>query len=68
MATKHDETNGWRRSSYCASGTCVEVSLSEGSVVVRHSRTHACQLTFTSEEWSAFVRGVKNGEFDSMAQ
>ena len=55
-------------SSYCNIGGCVEVGQADGAVVVRDSkdaeRRHA--LTFTTDEWAAFVRGVKAGEFDPM--
>jgi hypothetical protein len=53
-------------SSYCSFGGCVEVGRSpEGSVVVRDTKDRAQQaLTFTDEEWVAFVAGVKAGEFD----
>ena len=53
-------------SSYCSFGNCVEVGRSpEGSVVVRDTKDGAQEaLTFTDEEWTAFVAGVKAGEFD----
>ena len=50
-----------------AGGNCVEVgSLDDGSVAVRHSknREFGATLVFTTEEWAAFVTGVKAGEFD----
>ncbi|MBL8926814.1 MAG: DUF397 domain-containing protein [Pseudonocardia sp.] len=53
-------------SSYCSYGNCVEVGRSpEGTVVVRDTKDCAqAPLTFTDEEWVAFVAGVKAGEFD----
>jgi hypothetical protein len=59
----------YRISSFCNLGNCVEVGRSpDGSVTVRDTkdaeRRHA--LTFTTDEWTAFVRGVKAGEFDPM--
>jgi hypothetical protein len=57
----------YRISSFCNLGGCVEVGRApDGSVVVRDSKDpERCQaLTFTREEWSAFVSGVKAGEFD----
>jgi hypothetical protein len=38
----------------------------DGSVIVRNSKDQdgARSLAFTREEWIAFVRGVKAGEFD----
>jgi Domain of unknown function (DUF397) len=53
-------------SSFCSLGNCVEVARSpDGTVLVRDTKDpvrHA--LSFTDEEWVAFVAGVKAGEFD----
>ena len=53
-------------SSFCSFGSCVEVGRSpDGTVLVRDTKDRAQQpLTFTDEEWVAFVAGVKAGEFD----
>lgn len=53
-------------SSHCSLGGCVEVgSRPDGSVSVRDGKNqHGATLEFTREEWTAFVAGVKNGEFD----
>lgn len=60
----------WCKSSY--SGTedvCVEVRHSpDGYVLVRDSKDpDGPQLSFTPEEWSAFIAGAKAGEFDAPA-
>jgi hypothetical protein len=49
-----------------ANGNCVEVAdLPDGGVGVRNSRDPGGPvLNFTPEEWSAFLGGVRNGEFD----
>jgi hypothetical protein len=54
-------------SSFCSSGGCVGIAkFDDGSVSVKDTKDVASQiLTFTSTEWSAFVKGVKNGEFDA---
>ena len=57
----------FNRSSFCNWGNCVEVGTAhDGSVIVRNSKDQdgARSLAFTREEWIAFVRGVKAGEFD----
>lgn len=57
----------FRISSFCDAGGCVEVGQSsDGSVLVRDSKDaeRATSLRFTSAEWTAFVAGVKAGEFD----
>jgi hypothetical protein len=53
-------------SSYCNFGGCVEVGRTPvGAVLVRDTKDRAQQaLAFTDDEWTAFVAGVKAGEFD----
>ena len=56
----------WVRSRACSSDGCVEVAyLADGSVAVRDSKDAAKPAhVFNHEEWSAFIAGVKGGEFD----
>jgi hypothetical protein len=56
----------YKISSFCNFGDCVEVgTLRGGAVSVRDTKDAAgTTLTFTRDEWDAFVKGVKNGEFD----
>lgn len=58
-----------RVSSFCNLGGCVEVDITVTDHVVVRDRKQATYLVrptlvFTREEWSAFIAGVKNGEFD----
>jgi len=56
----------WRKSSYsgASGGGCVEVAQLPGGVAVRDSKDpDGPRLTFSSEEWEAFVAGVMAGEF-----
>jgi hypothetical protein len=56
-------------SSFSGGGSCVAVHrFSDGGAAVRHSSDPGQQavLTFTPNEWQAFVRGVKAGEFDPL--
>jgi hypothetical protein len=57
----------WRKSSHSGgNGDCVEVGSSLGTVGVRDTkqRGQGPVLEFVRTEWEAFVRGVKDGEFD----
>lgn len=47
---------------------CVEVArLSDGRVSLRNSRdVDRVSLIFTADEWSAFLRGVRSGNFDQV--
>ena len=61
----------WIKSSLSFSnGNCVEVaSLPEGEIGVRNSRdSEGPVLRFTSDEWDAFLGGVRNGEFDKFGR
>jgi hypothetical protein len=62
---------GWRKSSRSngnGGNNCVEVAFLDTGVAVRHSKErHAMALMFTADEWTAFVEGVKLGEFDMEA-
>jgi Domain of unknown function (DUF397) len=54
----------WVKSSRCTSGTCVEVAVVADQYLIRDSkRPDMAPLTFTRDEWSAFVQGVSAGEF-----
>lgn len=73
-STRHDAGRGetgsdaegdWVKSSFCSAGGCVEVAMQGMRVVVRDSKApDAGSLSYTRDEWQAFVAGVKRGEFD----
>ena len=61
---------GFRRSSFCVGGACVEVGALPGGdkIIVRDAkdtRPDAPTLHFTPSEWDAFVSGVQAGEFST---
>ena len=64
MAEQDDVSEGWRKSS--ASGNeCVEVNMRADRVHVRDTKNRtAGVLTFSLQEWNAFLAGVRLGEFD----
>ena len=44
---------------------CVEVRYRDGVIQVRDSKHHdGPVLTFTPQEWDAFLGGARDGEFD----
>ena len=55
----------WRKSSTSGGVNCVEVRVDADAVQVRHSKDcRGAVLTFTHQEWKAFLAGVKSGEFE----
>lgn len=61
-------TKKWKkgsRSNGSGGNNCVEVMIEDGQVKVRDSKDKSGPvLTYTRAEWSAFIDGVKDGEFD----
>ncbi|MFI7004278.1 DUF397 domain-containing protein [Nocardia sp. NPDC050175] len=58
----------WRVSSFTDNGTCVEVAGAPDTVFVRNSNARdAGTVAFTRDEFSAWLKGCKSGEFDDLA-
>ncbi len=59
-------THEYRKSSFSVDGGCVEVRrLPDGTVSLRDSKDPSLPAhSFTPREWTAFLAGVRNGEFD----
>jgi hypothetical protein len=55
----------WRKSTASADGSCAEVAVGAGVIYIRNSRqADGPFVEFEPREWSAFLEGVRNGEFD----
>lgn len=57
----------WVKSTFCGTGeSCVEVMFLGDGYLVRDSKNPiGPNLAFTVEEWDAFLKGAKDGEFDT---
>ena len=59
----------WRKSSRSgAAGHCVEVArLTDDTIAVRNSNhPDAGAIGFTNDEWTAFLAGAQDGEFNNL--
>lgn len=58
----------WRKSQLSVhNGQCVELARAGGMIAIRDSKNPAGPvLMYTPAEWSAFLHGAKNGEFDDL--
>ena len=55
----------WRKSTASAESNCVEVAANGDSIMVRSTRNRqGATLTFTTDEWKAFLVGARAGEFE----
>jgi len=58
------EEGSWFKSS-ASDASCVEVSIAADNVRVRDTKNQrGPMLTFSHDEWQAFLAGVRLGEFD----
>lgn len=60
------EKNDFQISTMCLRGkNCVQVAHKEGVIAIADSKNPQQKpLHFDKAEWSAFIAGIKNGEFD----
>ena len=57
----------FRRASACdnSGGSCMEVAMLGDTIITRDSKDpQGTVQAYTRSEWSAFIDGVKQGEFD----
>jgi hypothetical protein len=55
----------WHKSSYSGTSGCIQVAYIDGYIAVRDSKeSQGPALVFNTDEWQAFIKGVRDGEFD----
>lgn len=52
------------KSTYSGGSTCVGVAFEGDKVTVINTNEKKTIIEFTKDEWVAFIKGVKNAEFD----
>jgi len=59
----------WRRSSFCMSGECAEISRKGGQILMRNSRSLVPWkvVKYTPDEFRALQLAIRAGEFDDLA-
>ncbi|NJC64612.1 DUF397 domain-containing protein [Planosporangium flavigriseum] len=65
-ATPRTGNRRWSTRSGGTGGQCVEIRRHDGQIQVRDSKANGTGpiLTFTRDEWAAFLDGAREGEFD----
>ncbi|MFH8492452.1 DUF397 domain-containing protein [Streptomyces longisporoflavus] len=61
--------NAWFKSSYSsgAEGNCIEAADITPAVAVRDSKDKGPALVFGKPSWTAFLGGIREGNFDTRA-
>ncbi len=57
----------WRKSSFCAANECVEIASNNGAIFLRNSTQPRKMVRYTPEEWRAFAKGLRAGDFNDLA-
>jgi hypothetical protein len=55
-----------KASASMATGACVEVAADRDEILVRNSRRPEHVIRYTRAEMTAFIEGVRRGEFDDL--
>ena len=67
MSTSISEQESWRTATMSGGGNCVQVKSQDDMIIVRNSRlADGPFLSYTRDEWVAFLDGAKKGEFDDL--
>jgi hypothetical protein len=60
-----ESSGGWFKSSYSSgNGACLEIRHTADGIEVRDTKDPGPVQRYTRKEWTAFLAGAKDGEFD----
>src|ERR1700735_5540702 len=65
--TVESQPLAWRKSTFCATGECVEISRQNGKISLRSTAHPGKSVECTPAEWQAFMAAARLGEFDDLA-
>jgi len=67
LSTSTSNEDSWRTATMSGGNNCVQVKSKDGMIVVGNSRlADGPFLSYTHDEWVAFLDGAKKGEFDDL--
>jgi hypothetical protein len=67
--TSGSKQSPWRIAKMSSTANCVQVKSDNDMIVVGNSRfPDGPFLSYTKDEWTAFLDGAKKGEFDEFAR
>lgn len=56
----------WLKASFCAANECVEIARQNDVILLRNSSAPDNVVSYTTEEWEAFAKGFRAGQFDDL--
>jgi hypothetical protein len=59
-------SEGWRKSSFCGGGECVEVARDGDAVLMRNSTQPERVLRCSAEDWQLLLEKIKSGSLDGL--
>ncbi len=72
MTRPHSATSGelsWRVARLCNGGACVRVAVDGETVLIGDTKDpDGPVLAYSRTEWSAFVEGIRQGDFDDLSR
>jgi hypothetical protein len=67
LSTSTSEQDSWRTATMSGGANCVQVKSKDGMIIVGNSRlADGPFLSYTHDEWVAFLDGARKGEFDDL--
>jgi Domain of unknown function (DUF397) len=56
----------WRVARRCNGGACIRVAATGDGVVIGNSQPDGPVISYSRAEWTAFVEGIRQGDFDDL--